>query len=589
MAKYSVAFCFLICVALSFSVGVPRAAKAADNALPQVLSNADIARYKQIEQLQEAGKWQAADKVIRSLENPILMGHVQFQRYMHPKKYRSKYTELKKWLDNYADHPDADRIYALAKKRQPKGYKSPRRPLGVANWSAPRATNSLTTPTKSLSRKQRKRKRQIQRSIAKYVQDGWPTKSLEILSRSETRSLLSTAEIAKARALIASGYFKAQVDDKALKQAELAVSESPDHAGFAHWTAGLAAWRLGRYDIAAPHFAQLTQTPGTSDANIAAGGFWAARAYLLNRQPQEVNKWLIVAARHPRDFYGILARRALGFATRFDWSLPVMTPQHMAALRASKPAQRGVALLQLGDRDMAERELLRVRARDDTVLAEAVVNVADAADLPGVSLKVGRFLKYRTDHDYDAAIYPLPHWEPPEGYIVDRALVLAFMRQESRFDADAKSSAGARGLMQLMPGTASFVAKDRSLRKGRGRSKLYDPEYNISLGQQYLQHLLRLGDVDGDLFRLATAYNGGPGNLNKWDSGTPHNGDPLLFIESIPSRETRIFIERVMENFWIYRQRLGQPTPSLDRLASGAWPPYAALGNGTKVGSDAGY
>ena len=73
------------------------------------------------------------------------------------------------------------------------------------------------------------------------------------------------------------------------------------------------------------------------------------------------------------------------------------------------------------------------------------------------------------------------------------------------------------------------------------------------------------------------AYNGGPGNLNKWRRKSDYQGDPLLFIESIPSRETRAFVERVLTNLWIYRFRLGQPAPSLDAIAAGAWPRYQAF------------
>ena len=90
---------------------------------------------------------------------------------------------------------------------------------------------------------------------------------------------------------------------------------------------------------------------------------------------------------------------------------------------------------------------------------------------------------------------------------------------------------------------------------------------------------------------MAAAWNGGPGNLNKWLSNTDHMDDPLFFIESIPSLETRIFIEKVLANLWIYRDRLGQPTPSLDAIAAGQWPIYKSLdnlpslfaGNGTYV------
>ncbi|MDH3919616.1 MAG: hypothetical protein OEU25_15745, partial [Rhodospirillales bacterium] len=96
--------------------------------LPQVLSDADAALYREIFQLQERGKWKAADKLIARLGDRMLMGHVQFQRYMHPTAYRSRYKELKRWLDRYADHPGAKAVYDLAVKRRPKNYTWPRKP-----------------------------------------------------------------------------------------------------------------------------------------------------------------------------------------------------------------------------------------------------------------------------------------------------------------------------------------------------------------------------------------------------------------------------------------------------------------------------
>ena len=107
LTKFLVALCLLIAVVLSLSTHDLRADLAPALTTPTVLSAADIDRYRKIKTLQEAGKWSSADKVIAGLENRILMGHVQFQRYMHPKKYRSKYVELKGWLDKYADHPGA--------------------------------------------------------------------------------------------------------------------------------------------------------------------------------------------------------------------------------------------------------------------------------------------------------------------------------------------------------------------------------------------------------------------------------------------------------------------------------------------------
>ena len=94
------------------------------------------------------------------------------------------------------------------------------------------------------------------------------------------------------------------------------------------------------------------------------------------------------------------------------------------------------------------------------------------------------------------------------------------------------------------------------------------------------EHMARLevGRALGAIFQLAAAWNGGPGNLNKWRRRVDDMGDPLFFIERLPSRETRNFIEHVLTNLWIYRNRLGQDAPSLDAVASGAWPSYNALG-----------
>ena len=82
--------------------------------LPAILMPADVSRYRVIFKLQRSGEWKAADKIIKKLEDRILMGHVLAQRYLHPTKYRSRYRELKAWMADYADHPEAERIYKLA-------------------------------------------------------------------------------------------------------------------------------------------------------------------------------------------------------------------------------------------------------------------------------------------------------------------------------------------------------------------------------------------------------------------------------------------------------------------------------------------
>ncbi|HBS30667.1 MAG TPA: transglycosylase, partial [Parvularcula sp.] len=110
---------------------------------------------------------------------------------------------------------------------------------------------------------------------------------------------------------------------------------------------------------------------------------------------------------------------------------------------------------------------------------------------------------------------------------------------------------------------------------GKGRDKLYDPAVNLAIGQDYVNHLIETA-ADGDLFDMAVAYNGGPGNLRRWKREVPIE-DPLLFIESIPNPESRDFVEKVLTNYWIYRQRLGLAPTSRDRVAAGEVPLYDAL------------
>ena len=144
---------------------------------------------------------------------------------------------------------------------------------------------------------------------------------------------------------------------------------------------------------------------------------------------------------------------------------------------------------------------------DDIPHARCALQVANATNLETRS-EGGTFI-------VNAALYPIPEYRPENGFRVDRALLFALMRQESKFRPDAQSPAGARGLMQIMPATASLITRDASL-NGKNKDRLLDPSFNVALGQQYLERLMDKGDQCDNLFTLATAYNGGPGNLSRW-------------------------------------------------------------------------
>lgn len=543
-------------------------------ALPEILSQSDIELYQQIFEVQDLGDWKTADRLIRQLENRLLMGHVLYQRYLHPTKYRSQYKELKAWMAEYADHPGAARIYKLALARKPRKEGPPRPPVIERPLLTPPADTVAMVARPNLTPAQRREVVAYKVRLRRLLKQGATAAARNLLMSKDVQRLFSTVEYDQARALLGQGYFNAGQDELALEWAGAAAVRSGAKVPEAHWLAGLAAWRLARYEVAARHFEAAAKEPGISPWMISAAAFWAARTHLVARTPAKVNQWLELAASHPRTFYGILAGRLLGQPLSFKWASPPIERAEIAKLIDTAAGRRALALIQIGANGRAEQELKALATSAEPRLTRSILALAANADMPALAVRLDRLL-YPNGGGYDGAAYPVPSWEPEDGFRVDRALVYALIRQESQFNPNAKSWAGASGLMQLMPTTASFVAGDRGF-KGPKRGKLFSPEVNLTLGQRYLEHLINDPNIQGDLFSIVAAWNGGPGNLNKWWRKTNHLNDPLLFIESIPVRETRIFVERVLTNLWIYRNRLGLPTPSLDAIASGEWPVYTA-------------
>ncbi len=555
-------------------------------ALPPILSSSDVALYRQIFELGERGDWARVDALIPGLQDRLLVGHVMAQRYLHPKAYRSLFSELKTWMDTYADHPDADEIYPLALRRKPKHAEPtalPIRPPQAYGVSDPLSISLPAIPPGTLGDgKDQNEASTLQRQIRQSLWDGQTMAAKALIQSEKARRLLGPVELDDLGARLGQAYFVDGQDQWALEWAEGAARRSGRYLPEAQWTAGLVAWRLKDFDRAAGHFEALAGRRDLSPWFVSAGAFWAARAYLVANRPQKVNGLLKVAASYPRTFYGILAGRVLGAPMQIQWDSLAAEQAALGALERSPAARRALALLQVGQRERAERELEALAGRGGPDVDRGIIVVANRAGILELSLRLHDRV-FPNGGGFDALSYPAPSLAPQGGYAVDRALVYAIIRQESRFNPRATSRAGARGLMQLMPSTARYVARDTPYDVGK-RDTLYEPGINLSLGQKYLRMLLGYGQVDGDLFRLAAAWNGGPGNLQDWGQRVDHMNDPLFFIESIPSRETRNFIERVLANLWIYRDRFNQPSPSLDALAAGSWPAYRPLdGNQMRV------
>ena len=558
------------------TVSLMPAAVAGELTLPHVLSAKDADTYRKIFAAQESGKWKAADQLIAKLVNPLLSGHIKSQRYLHPTKYRSRYKELKAWMGKYADHPEARRIYKLALRRKPKNWRAPKRPDKLAPINPPGQVKATRIPGKRLNKADRRQVRYLKRQIRSLLRRGHTLSAKRLIKSETVRRLFSQAEFDEARAHLGRGYFSDGRDKWALMWAGEAADRSGKYIPISHWTAGLAAWRLGHKSEAARHFEAAARYSDGAAWFHSGAAFWAARAYLVDRKPEMVTPLLLMASKHQRTFYGLLARRILGLPFEFRWDLPPIDVNTVAELVAKPRGERAIALLQIEEVRRAERELHNLSRTVDDASIHGILGLAVRNNMASLALRLGQQL-YPDGGGFDGASYPIPFWTPSDGFRIDRALIYALIRQESNFNPKAKSWAGARGLMQLMPRTAGFVARDKTYRWEK-RTKLYTPEINLHLGQKYIEILLKDEKIQGDLFLMAAAWNGGPGNLNKWRRRTDYMSDPLFFIESLPSRETRIFIERVLSNLWIYRNRFGQRTPSLDAIAAGEWPVYVELG-----------
>lgn len=386
---------------------------------------------------------------------------------------------------------------------------------------------------------------------------------------------LSAAQAARARTFIAARmyYFKGAYG-AALEQAQAAANTDGTHSPTAQWLAGLAAWRLERTELAARLFAKLSANPRASDGDRAAGAFWAGRAELKLGHADAAEKLLTLAAREPRSFYGMLATRALGLDLPLDWSVPQMTSRHAATISAHPQLSRAVALLQLGEAPAAEDELEAFEPGSDRLAAEATQTLVDAGGMARIAYSISGGLPAAGKQRL-ALGWPVPWWQPADGWKVDPAIVLALARVESKYNPSARNGSGATGLMQLMPGTARLMESRLGASARAGGTSLVDPNYNLSLGQRYIQNLLDDPGVNGNLLYMVVAYNGGPGNLQKWRAMARAENDPLLFVESLASRETRAFVEQVLTNDWLYLDRLNQATPCLDVLAQGKWPRYS--------------
>jgi len=496
--------------------------EAADPRPVSALSPADRLSYTTAFDALRRGDLEAARASARQAQDRILLGQVEFERLFHP-NYTATYEELAAWLEEYADLPCADRAYSLALRRRPDGAPEPRRPARLfgRSWAGVAAAGGNV--------------------------EGDPTRAARVaLNRDDLAGAVTLGE---------------QIGD--------------------WWTVGLAQYRLGEFGRAASAFERVMEDPTENGWVRAGAAFWAARSAARSGQQDRVQPLLRRAAAWPASFYGQIALAQLGETPEIDnlgprpYEATLQRTVYTAneplgvdaeALRAfvqdNPEARRTVAYYEVGRREDA-RDALRTGFR--SALNDRARELWAA---------LGRALGPRvtgSDPDarrIDAERYPQPVIEPEGGFTVERSLVYAIARKETDFNARARSAVGAYGLMQVMPTTAAELSGDRGFVSNPER--LYDPNINARLGQAYIQRLLSLPAIDGDLLRAAASYNAGPGPMVAAVRKLGADADPLLLIETIDVPQARDYVEKVVAAYWIYQRMTGRPLRTLEAVASGA-------------------
>ena len=342
------------------------------------------------------------------------------------------------------------------------------------------------------------------------------------------------------------------------------LTEGADFAD-AEWTAGWIALRyLKKKKNAVEHFENMLKAV-SSPLSVARGEYWLGRAYEDLNDRENALAHYKNASGKATTIYGQLAAEKLG---RQNESAPPLSElkepdqARIARLRKTDLFRILKMLEEAGQHETAE--LFATRLFLDASTPEDVTALAYLAstDLKREDLAVTIARRAR-QNDIDISSLGYPVWDLKHDERTETALILSIIRQESSFSPYAVSSAGARGLMQIMPATAKQIARKK--RKSFSVHELNsNPDLNVELGSAYFAELLK--KFNGSYVLAIAAYNAGPTNVNKWVKkiGNPLDDiDPIDWIERIPFNETRNYVQRVLENLHIYRRYLNYPETEL--------------------------
>ena len=550
---------------------------AAERKVPQQLNGAERVAYAQIFRDIEAGRYAAAESALAALPDGLLTGTARAQLLLARGPGKATLDELNLWLQANADLPQTPKVLqVVARLGTPTAPVLPigrtMRNVSFASAMTPRAAQGFGMAGDGTLPGRMKPLLAADRNAE--AEAAWQMSSGSASEPVATEWAQRTAW----------NYYIAGDDTAARRMGEHAAQGTGEWAALGGWTVGLAAFRNGDCEGAARGFDTVAAKFASEDLS-AGGAYWASRAYAQCNRPAEAQVRLERAATYRDRFYGLLAQRALGRVPALDWAEPDFIVADWTTLSKLPGARRAAALVEAGQLGLADRELKYLASTSDAALYAPLLRLSARLSMPATQYQLAHRPPLGADAPLSAR-FPAPDWRPFRGWRVDRNLVFAHALQESNFVTTATSRAGAKGVMQLMPAAAKrAVARmaDGQVVEVAAVRDLTDPVFNLDCGQTYLEELRDMSYTGGLLPKVIAAYNAGPGSVQKWNTTLRDNADPLLFIESIPFKETRHYVEVVLRNYWMYQLRDAAATPSLDALAQGLWPKFPGMVGQTGV------
>ena len=543
--------------------------------VPRQLSDADAAYYRSVFRAIEGENWAEVRRLFDERREGPLHAVAQAQYYLHARSPRVELDQIARWLDIGRELPMASQLARLGVTRGLEA--TPQLPVEAQF----RSVGSFPRRVRPSSISDTTMPEEISNAITQAITNDDPDGARLLLDGVDAN--LSAEARAEWRTRVAWSYFIENMDTQALALSRTASEGRGPWVAEGEWTRGIAAWRLNDCEEAQQAF----RSSATQAENVelrAAALYWASRAALRCRQPQEASRLLAVAAGEDQTLYGMLAAEQLGRRLPDRVSRADVTIDEWQRLSRYSNVRIAVALAEIDEDALASEVLLHQARIGDPGDYAALSRLARDLGFPQTQLYMAYNAPSGGQAD-PASYYPTPRWTPLNGWRVDPALAYAHILQESNFRASARSPADAQGLMQITPITVRQHAPRLEL--GPDQVDIYEPRTNLAFGQRNLEMLQEDPATHDQLPKIMAAYNAGLTPVRRWENEIRDFNDPLLYMEAIPFWETRSYVAIVMRNYWMYERQANAASPSRIALSQNAWPAFPGTGSvsGTGPGS----